>query len=462
MDQTRQTIEARFNGIVVFFYCLLIYFLPISIALTETMAGFVIFFFAIKKAILHNHDVRHMPQPVSVAQRLRLIVDSLKLTDSCLNTPMGIFIFIVLMSCVFSQYVILSIVAFFGKLLEGYLLYLIFADCVKTKAHLRNFIGVYFVSALLMGVNGIAQYFTHTEFVRGTPLVDGRVSSSLRHANDFGAYLTLVIPLLLSLLLLQLKKVSLCQEWKDASLGCGAVLKILLGLIFIAVAVNLGLTYSRGSWIGFLFSLAALVLFRKRGYLFAGAVGLIFMMIFIPMLGQARDVSFVSDNTKHVDKYESQLQDDQELNIVQKFFLSAFHHRDFTGMGRMGFWSEAIGVIKRFPVLGSGLNTYARMGTQFGYAHNCYLQMAAEIGILGVAAFLFMLGVFFCSVFKALPAVKDPFLYAVLAGSMAGLIGFLVQSFFDTTFYSVQLGNLMWIFMGLIVAAKRLGTARNN
>jgi cytochrome oxidase Cu insertion factor (SCO1/SenC/PrrC family) len=45
VDQKRHRLEQRFNLIVVFFYCLLIFFLPISIALVESMAGFVVLFF---------------------------------------------------------------------------------------------------------------------------------------------------------------------------------------------------------------------------------------------------------------------------------------------------------------------------------------------------------------------------------------------------------------------------------
>ena len=127
-----------------------------------------------------------------------------------------------------------------------------------------------------------------------------------------------------------------------------------------------------------------------------------------------------------------------------------------------GFWSEATRIIEVHPILGSGLNTYAKMATQFGYAHNCYLQMAAEIGILGLIVFLVMLGFLYGGAVQALPYIRDPFIVAVTTGAMAGLFGFLTQSFLDTTFYSVQLSNLMWIFMGLIVAAYRLGRVQNN
>ena len=52
--------------------------------------------------------------------------------------------------------------------------------------------------------------------------------------------------------------------------------------------------------------------------------------------------------------------------------------------------------------------------------------------------------------------MDDPFLYSVATGLLSGLFGFLVHSGLDTNFYSVQLGNLMWVVMGVIVATQKI------
>jgi putative inorganic carbon (HCO3(-)) transporter len=464
MDKKRQNIEMRMNGIVVFFYCLLIYFLPISIALTESLAGFVIVSFLIKKVLLNIHDIRDLPGPVTWQAKRRVIVESLKIPAGNLNKPVVFFLLASLLSVFHSQYFTLSLVAFLGKIMEGYFLLFSFADCFKTKQHIRNFIAVYLVVTLLMGINGVVQYITHTEFVRGTPLILGRISSSLRHANDFGAYLLFVIPVLLSLIFMPLNRWSWIEEWKTKqSVGSAVGFKILLGLLFLLIVTCEGLTFSRGSWVGFIFSLFALALFRKRGFLPGTAVVVIFMVIFLPFLTQTRDVSFVSDNVTIQENVDQQHKpkDFDSLPPIERW-IEANKHFGFSGMGRAGFWTEAVSIIKRSPVLGSGLNTYSRMGTRYGYAHNCYLQMAAETGILGLISFLVLITFLFAEAVKSLPAIRDHFLKAILAGCLAGLVGFLIQSFLDTSFYSVQLGNLMWIFIGVIVAVQRLSKTQNN
>lgn len=471
VDQKRHRIEQRFNRIVVFFYCLLIFFLPISIALVESMAGFVILFFAIKKIILCVYDLKmlRLQNPgLSLGRRALFILSIFKPSNCYLNIFMGLFIGLVFISVLQSRFVGLSLIAFIAKLLEGYFLYFSFVDCVTTKKYLKAFLTAYLASVTLMAVNGIVQYFTHTEFVRGTSLMNSRVSSSLRHANDFGAYLILVIPMVLGVILLPIQHFSLLfGQWVRRNSKTSWILKCGFFVLFLALLVCIGLTYSRGSWIGFWVSLAVFVAIWRRNYFRIFLIGIVFLVIFLPLLAQTREVSFVSDDVlqqkKIVEQYVNEYaQDDGETRTFSEIenrlkghwqgMCSTFQH--FRGQGRIGFWSEGLTLLKQRPILGSGLNTYSKLIP--GYPHNCYLQMAVEIGILGLAAFLIMIFGLFWHAFTKFPSVADPFLRASLAGATAGLAGFLIQSFFDTTLYSVQLGTLMWVFMGLIVAVERL------
>jgi putative inorganic carbon (HCO3(-)) transporter len=133
------------------------------------------------------------------------------------------------------------------------------------------------------------------------------------------------------------------------------------------------------------------------------------------------------------------------------------------GSGRFEYWEKAITIFRSSPVWGTGFNTYANIVKQdpnhrtWRYAHNCYLQMAAETGLLGLGCFLWLLAALFGHCFNSLRHFKaeDDGL-TVLQGALSGLVGFLVQSFFDNTFYTVQLGIMMWLIFGLAIAATRL------
>jgi putative inorganic carbon (hco3(-)) transporter len=316
---------------------------------------------------------------------------------------------------------------------------------------------------LLMGTNGIAQYLTHTEFVRGMPLVDHRVSSTFRHANDFGAYLVVVIPLVFGLFISPIKRISWKKEWESGQLGASILSKVVLAVILLSLVGSLGLTLSRSAWIGFLLSLAIFACVSRKFIISIVAAG-IFLSVFMPILIKVRDVSFTTDNVKLIEEYGHLPADEESLkeyHPTKRERIRTAHSGYFGGMGRRTYWADAVSIIEKYPVFGSGLNTYSLVAKR-GYPHNSFLQIAAEIGIVGILAFMFMMVVLFIQSCKACFRMNDPYIRVLLAGVLAGWTGFLVQSFFDTTLFSVQLSNLMWIFIGLIVAVQSLASARNN
>ena len=132
------------------------------------------------------------------------------------------------------------------------------------------------------------------------------------------------------------------------------------------------------------------------------------------------------------------------------------------GSGRFFFWEKAISIIRSSPVDRTGLNTYSRIIKRdpdprtWWYAHNCYLQLTAETGLLGLTCFLWVLGVLLWQGGVYCQQIKDLWPLAFLQGALAGIGGFLVQSFFDNTFFTVQLGVFMWLMFGLMVSITKL------
>lgn len=120
-----------------------------------------------------------------------------------------------------------------------------------------------------------------------------------------------------------------------------------------------------------------------------------------------------------------------------------------TGIGRMGddvsngrlhFWQTTWQVVRENPVIGVGLDSlaaaYTKHDTWNGLyrverAHNDYLQILAETGIVGfvaLAAFLFLL---FRRGWRILVSTRDGFRRGVCLGALAGCFGIAVHSFFD-------------------------------
>ena len=136
---------------------------------------------------------------------------------------------------------------------------------------------------------------------------------------------------------------------------------------------------------------------------------------------------------------------------------------------RFTLWQEALNITADFPLLGSGINTYASIAPRYKltevtgvYPHNCYLQMAAESGVLGLGAFLWILVALFKTSLVNVKRLDDKLYGAVLPGFLAGLFGLLIHSFVDTDIYSLQLGNLIWFLMGLVIAVQKVSSPEAN
>ncbi len=108
--------------------------------------------------------------------------------------------------------------------------------------------------------------------------------------------------------------------------------------------------------------------------------------------------------------------------------------------GRLHFWSVALKVFASHPITGAGLESFGVAYTQFDtgsglyrpeFAHNEYLQMLADGGIIGlliVLAFIFFL---FWGGIRLIRSSKDRFRRSVAVGALAGCFGIVVHSAVD-------------------------------
>lgn len=400
---------------IIFSLCVLIFVLPASIAYLDSFAALAIFFYLLKKI-----------------SRWKGLIPS----ANVLNRPLQFLILAVFISVVFSQYPRLSLFAFFGKFLKSVFLYFAFIEAFSNQKRIRIFLIFFLASALLAALSGVWQHYTGIDFIKGyffghkNPVLGGRINSTFSDANAFGAYLLPVIGLVIHFLFTSIARQ---KSWFWA--GAWA---FFLGLLLACLCW----TYSRSSWIGFLVILFVMVLLDRRKRLFVGTLLFVFIIIFLPSLNNVRHMGLMSNGGFQ-----------REIGA-----LYVLEHGEWE---RNFLWKKAISIIRSSPIHGTGLNTYSRIIMRdpnrrtWWYAHNCYLQWAAETGLLGLACFLWMLFVLLRHGFDYCQRIKELWPLTILQGSVSGLSGFLVQSSFDNTFFTVQLGVLMWLIFGLIVAATR-------
>lgn len=112
---------------------------------------------------------------------------------------------------------------------------------------------------------------------------------------------------------------------------------------------------------------------------------------------------------------------------------------DFSS-GRLHFWSVTWQVFLSSPVIGVGLDSLGVAFTRFDtwpgvfrieQAHNDYLQVLAEAGILGFACVVAFVVILFRQAVARIAMMTDLFPRAVALGALAGCFGVLLHSFFD-------------------------------
>jgi O-antigen ligase len=123
-------------------------------------------------------------------------------------------------------------------------------------------------------------------------------------------------------------------------------------------------------------------------------------------------------------------------------------------------WSDTIGIIRHFPVAGSGFNTYGtammvyqtrNKGLHFQEAHNEYLQLAAEGGALLGIPILVAIGLFARDVRRRFrEAPKAGSTYTLRVGATVGLVSIAMQSLLE---FSLQMPGNAVLFVILAAIA---------
>ena len=109
------------------------------------------------------------------------------------------------------------------------------------------------------------------------------------------------------------------------------------------------------------------------------------------------------------------------------------------GYGRLAVWADAAALTRVFLVTGTGAGTFgtsiaayqtAAPGFSIGHAHNHYLQLAAEGGLLLIFP-VALLAAAFVWAFAARISVRDPD-YLIRGGAAIGIAAVLLQSVWET------------------------------
>ena len=135
--------------------------------------------------------------------------------------------------------------------------------------------------------------------------------------------------------------------------------------------------------------------------------------------------------------------------------------------GRAHFWSVTLNIIKAHPYVGTGLGSFGVIYTQYDtrnglfrleQAHNDYLQILSDAGVVGAALGLgFVVLLFYKAIQRAKSA--DDFRRGVALAGLSGCFGVLVHSFFDFTLHTTSNALLFLVLAALATVNGRVEVA---
>ncbi|MDO8794530.1 MAG: O-antigen ligase family protein [Vicinamibacterales bacterium] len=142
--------------------------------------------------------------------------------------------------------------------------------------------------------------------------------------------------------------------------------------------------------------------------------------------------------------------------LAGRFYGASWSNVD----GRLDLWQDTIRVVRDFPLTGTGLNTYGiamlhyqtvQDGSQYIEAHNDYLHILAEGGLLLGLPILLALLLFIREVWRRFrEGADDTATYWLRAGAVTGLGAITFQEFFD---FTLQMPGAAALFVVLVAIA---------
>lgn len=256
----------------------------------------------------------------------------------------------------------------------------------------------------------------------------GRVISFFDNANTFAQVLVMLLALNLGLIFAS-----------RTFLGKAAALAT-----FCFGLVGIGMTYSRASWIGLVAAVLLFVLIAERRLIPVLIVGAVALLPFLPA-------------------------------SIYNRILTIFNPTDSSTSSRFPIYSVGFKVWKTSPIIGVGLGSelsaklahnsgWYHQRFKFPHYHSIYVQLAVELGILGVGSYV---AGFLAACKEAIRAVTAPEtdrgIRYMTAGCFAGLAGVMVCGIADYFWHYPRVMAIFWLIFGMMLAGAKLarqGAAR--
>lgn len=377
------------------------------------------------------------PAPTNVFMGLAIFVYMLKKTlkkqlpipKTAINPPLFIFFALTCLSIIYSVDREDTLNGGILRLLSFSFVFFILSSELKDKGHIRRIILSVCAGLTLSSIDAIWQVAAGRDFIRGyAPILNLdllRATASFSDANTLGIYLSALSPLVLGLAF---------YYYRGAK-------RFALGLVGLLAMIGVALTYSRPTLLAIYAALFFFAVVKKSR-------GLIIFLIAIALISPFIAPASVKNWARSVNYNPLRFMCNDDRIAIYRNSLHMVGDHPIRGVGANVFMKN----YKKYKESPEYRNVVT---SDYHYAHNNFLHLAGELGLLGLGVFLWLLYRLFKEGALVYKRLEDNFLKTVSLSVIVCLAAFLVNGLTESSLYYSRLALIFWYLAGFSLGVKK-------
>jgi len=322
----------------------------------------------------------------------------------------------------------------FKHSLKGYMtlgwlsIFFLFVNNVKDEIQIKRLIRILIIITTIAGAYGIFQHFTRIDFFGNVKYLHSSLARSTGFFNSpmtFGNYVLLVFPMVIGLSFYSRTRRE--RRWLQLS-----------GLIILAAII---FSYSRGAWLGIIGGLVFMAILRSKKFLLSVLTAIIVGSMFLAIFPSAKF-------TRRV--------------------VGTFKSKRPVG-DRIYFWEGSLRIIRDYPITGLGWEGFRIVYPEYKpaegrqlvcHAHNNFVDMAVDSGLLGLGIFIWFLITIYEVSFHIFKELEDGYFKGIAWGFLGSFTAFLIAGLSQYNFGDSEVVMLFYFLLGMVMVIPRIAKGK--
>ncbi len=325
----------------------------------------------------------------------------------------------------------------------------------KSRTHISWIVAMLLLAGVSQAMIGIWQFALRGEGPDHFLVLERfyRAAGTFEQPNPFGGYMNMSALLaggiLIGMLTVWWQRRRRSKPGNEMTSLRGLLLFALVGFAFVLSTLGLAFSWSRGAWMGFAAGMVVLIAFWPRRLALAPLALVVIMGVMLLFWDAGLLPAAVVDRIGGF-AADFRLGDVRGVDI---------NDANYSVLERVAHWQAALDMARDQLWFGVGFGNYGAAYSDYdlinwpdalGHAHNYYLNMVAETGIVGLAAYLSLWGAIIWQTVRLLRRAEWP-LRGVVLGLLAVWTAVAVHHLVDKLYV-----NNIYIHLGVLLGLLEL------